>query len=1157
MLKRNKLNNKANLKHDEEIEILDFEEENTTPKLRLKLPKIKVKNKQKFAIGTIAVLIVSIFTLLIIPGSNIIKTSARKFLDSLGIYTQEIKNVEIQSDNYDNPGSWHIDKSAKWTELNKAQVTFDVNSVMKINDNYKDIILVIDVSGSMSGSKLEKVISDSKELINYVLVDTNNRVAIIIFCDKSAIVSDFSNKKDELLQKLDEITTTGTTNYNAGLQNVDIIMNNYLKESNRDIVTLFLTDGYPNEDTPNQIGTYESLKEKYPYMAINGVQYEMGTDIIDAIKQITDSQWTADQSTLNNVLFEASVSPKIYEDFIVTDYIDEKFKVDSVDDIKVTIGTVALTEENGLQKIVWNLGKNSYTTGGNAKMYINLTLKEQYTETDELFPTNNKETIESKLSDETTKTVNSTKTPVLKGMYKVIYDTNTPDGCTLSSISSEKYFVHQNVTKKADKLTCDGYLFKGWEIDEEDDKDISKVNDDVFQMPGHDVTIRATWTKQSIAKSMDGTVYVKPTLYKILKAAAEEGTYAKEYTGGHKDSFTEDATQKIYHWYAPNTTAGNVLATAILDKNNVIFAGHCWQMIRTTDTGGVKMIYNGEAENNQCLDTRGTHVGYSRITRQSMSTAYYYGTSYNYDSTAKSFTLTGTVTTGTIKTGQYTCKQTSADATCTTLYYVDTLSSGTSYYVLPLNTNSHYSQFGESVFRNAPSYDSLADVGYMYNTRYKHERDSITTTESMSTNASLSMEYWYADTVTWDESSYRYSLNNPYQVSSTNDYVNLVGKYTLRNTTETYISPDVYYIVEVNNSTMYYIRLQSGNDLTYYNDVYTYGDNYTDNGDGTYTINNPSTIERKIWYTGYSNVENKYVCKNATNNTCSNLWYATSTSNQAMYYVNVSRNYKYAKDFEYKIDPDDGTYKYFLNDDNAISFWNITDSTNQESLNNAHYTCSNTTGKCKTLKYINSISGSHIYFIRLTDGKSIEDAKNEMLYNDDVNTKNSTIKTGVDAWYERYLLEYSDHLEDTIFCNDRSQNNTNTNGWNLNGGSISTNMYFGSSDLSCLNVTDQFSTSNGKAKLKYKVGLMSYEEMNLLGNNNIRKTSKGYWLGSPGSFSYNGANVWNVYSSNGNFSHYIIGGASGVRPAISLKPGTEYVDGDGSMASPYIVETGD
>ena len=65
-------------------------------------------------------------------------------------------------------------------------------------------------------------------------------------------------------------------------------------------------------------------------MTINGVQYEMGTDIIDEIKEITDSQWVADQPTLNNVLFEASISPIVYEDFIVTDYIhDDYFRINS------------------------------------------------------------------------------------------------------------------------------------------------------------------------------------------------------------------------------------------------------------------------------------------------------------------------------------------------------------------------------------------------------------------------------------------------------------------------------------------------------------------------------------------------------------------------------------------------------------------------------------------------------------------------------------------------------------------------------------------------------------------------------------------------------------------------------------------------------------
>ena len=133
-------------------------------------------------------------------------------------------------------------------------------------------------------------------------------------------------------------------------------------------------------------------------------------------------------------------------------------------------------------------------------MTINLTLKQQYVESEGYYPTNKKEEVEYKLPEDTEKKVNSTNTPVLKNAYEVIYDSNTPSGCTLPDIAKEKHYIYQNVTKKADELSCEGYLFKGWEIDEEDEKDITKVNDDVFVMPEHDVTLRATGTKQSIVK---------------------------------------------------------------------------------------------------------------------------------------------------------------------------------------------------------------------------------------------------------------------------------------------------------------------------------------------------------------------------------------------------------------------------------------------------------------------------------------------------------------------------------------------------------------------------------------------------------------------------------------------------------------------------------
>ena len=409
-------------------------------------------------------------------------------------------------------------------------------------------------------------------------------------------------------------------------------------------------------------------------------------------------------------------------------------------------------------------------------------------------------------------------------------------------------------------------------------------------------------TELTIDGSTKVREYLEPTLYNVLYKEAKKNGLAKEYTESHQDSMNASlSTEKIYHWYAKNSTEG----TAILDKNNVIFAGHCWQMIRTTDTGGVKMIYNGEAEDGKCLNTRGSHVGYAARTTQNLTSNYWYGTDYTYDSTAKTFKVSGTTvqatwneTTGPELIGKYTCKSTSVDGTCSTLYLVESYYNTSSAFVILLNSNSHYSQFGTLQF-NA-SYNSPSYVGYMYNAAYPYVYRT-NNTEAIFNTFSLSTSYWYANSATWGTpTANRYNLDNPYQVSATTDYPNLVGEYTFRNATQTYTNTNVYYIAAINGTNMYYIQLtNTGNHtLADFNYTYTYGESFTDNGGGTYTINSPTTVNRSDWYTSYSSVgANKYVCKNAVNDTCSELWYTTSTSNTSMTYIKVENNYKYAKGF--------------------------------------------------------------------------------------------------------------------------------------------------------------------------------------------------------------------------------------------------------------------
>ena len=193
------------------------------------------------------------------------------------------------------------------------------------------------------------------------------------------------------------------------------------------------------------------------------------------------------------------------------------------------------------------------------------------------------------------------------------------------------------------------------------------------------------------------------TLYGILQKESLKNGLAREYTGEHHDSFTEEPSKKIYHWYAENDTEG----TQILDKNNVIFAEQCWQMIRTTDTGGVKMIYNGEAEDEKCLNTRGNHEGFSYYTTVNLDNDYYYGSDYLYDKNTKTFTISGSMElnrwnndTSTNLIGHYTCKSGTFDSTCSELYYVESYSDSTSANCLILSSDFDFSIFGNLSFNS-------------------------------------------------------------------------------------------------------------------------------------------------------------------------------------------------------------------------------------------------------------------------------------------------------------------------------------------------------------------------------------------------------------------------------------------------------------------------
>ena len=185
------------------------------------------------------------------------------------------------------------------------------------------------------------------------------------------------------------------------------------------------------------------------------------------------------------------------------------------------------------------------------------------------------------------------------------------------------------------------------------------------------------------------------------------------------------------------------------------------------------------------------------------------------------------------------------------------------------------------------------------------------------------------------------------------------------------------------------------------------------------------------------------------------------------------------------------------------------------------------------------------------------------------NINNSTIKTKVDTWYEENIkgTEYEQYISDTLFCNDRSFNSTNT-GTGVGTSETYYRWYYGpwsgtnkqNPRLTCNQQNDRFTVNDeaiGNGALTYPIGLLTTDEAALAGgysSNNYDYylyTGNYYWTMSPSSFDGSYASVRRVSSYGYVVSSYV-DVSYGVRPGLNLKSGS-LTQGQGTASDPYTV----
>ena len=234
-----------------------------------------------------------------------------------------------------------------------------------------------------------------------------------------------------------------------------------------------------------------------------------------------------------------------------------------------------------------------------------------------------------------------------------------------------------------------------------------------------------------------------------------------------------------------------------------------------------------------------------------------------------------------------------------------------------------------------------------------------------------------------------------------------------------------------------------------------------------------------------------------------------------------------------------------------------------------HYTCFSSSTSCQKVNYIHIIysEDKKAYYFELSNGKNHLDILREMLDNS-TNTTNSTVKTAIDTWYETNMTDYASQLEDTVFCNDRSHNETNI-GWNKDSSNYNNWLYYSSRQriensipsLICPSVNDKFtvSPSVGNGALTYPIGLITADEITYAGGKIWQENTSyylhdgiDYWTMSPSdyfSWCADGLGLFSLGSlgNSGAYSSY------GIRPTISLKAGNVLSSGNGTATDPYIV----
>lgn len=202
------------------------------------------------------------------------------------------KSIEV-SNSIASAYSMHPNKDG--SEIYRKCVQDKINELEKLKQNNqqeatasppitpsseRDVVLVLDTSGSMGGEPLEQTKRAAEKFVDTVLAESAN-VAIVNYEDSADMASDFTNNASELKRIINELYDGGGTNIESGLKMAEQM----LAQSNAEKkIIVLMSDGQPNDGLVGEelISYSDTLKENGTYIYTLGFFESMGDEKSDA-----------------------------------------------------------------------------------------------------------------------------------------------------------------------------------------------------------------------------------------------------------------------------------------------------------------------------------------------------------------------------------------------------------------------------------------------------------------------------------------------------------------------------------------------------------------------------------------------------------------------------------------------------------------------------------------------------------------------------------------------------------------------------------------------------------------------------------------------------------------------------------------------------------